>query len=578
MPAVRQFIDAKLCPLRVLVAASALVLSLAAVRSSGAQSVPGAIQPLELPTSIASDWRRLRSLAGDTTALDGYLLRSPSSTLFQSVRAGRRSVPWRRFVPPTFTAVVNSALPYSMNDGALWAGRGLSVRAVGGLAMARGRLRVLIAPEYDLTANAQFDFDRDLFKFHRPSPPEPRYGGGYANPWYSAPYSADLPWRFGSAPRGRLMPGQTGVWYNGGPVEAGITTENAWWGPGIENAIVLSDNAAGVPRLELRSGRPLHTRAGVFEWRWFVGALSESKYFDTDTTNNVRSLAAAAVTWRPAFQPTLTLGATRAVYGTVSGFGAVPFRWFDVFARTSGSSPGRKGPPSSLPSAVDSSLYPGGRAQLFSLFGRWVFPEDGFETYGEFARQTFPRSLRDALTAPTYSAGYTFGAQWRRPAPLTANTLRAQFEMTSLEQAPPLSSRPIDVFYTSRRVVQGYTQQGQVLGAAIGPGASSQLVALDRVGPGSSLGFTLRRIRWNEDVRSTFNWPAYVAYCNHDVSILPGIRGGRAIGSGYVSGEMIVGTRFNVFFQNQSGCPTGGPSKIDMHNTMLTLSFSPFHR
>ncbi len=461
----------------------------------------------------------------------------------------------------------NSDTPFSLNDGGLWAGRGVSGRITGGVAFAQGRFRVVIAPELWASSNARFDHNRGRFKFFLPSPPDTRYGDGFADPWYAQPYSADLPWRYGSTGTGRLNLGQSGAWFNFGAVEVGATTENMWWGPGIRNAIVMSDNAAGVPRLELRTPRPWRTRAGNFEARWMVGALSESPYFDTTKTNDVRSLAAAAVTWNPWFQPTLTLGVTRAVYATAGGYSNVPLRWFDVFAPTG--HPAERAP-------SDSSLYPGGKDQLFSLFGRWVFPADGLEAYAEWARQELPKSVHDFIVDPSQSHGYTLGLQYRKPAPLTKATFRVQAEVTTLEQSPTFKNRPVGVFYTSRRVIQGYTQLGQPIGASIGAGASSQWLALDRVGPKGSIGVTFNRIRWNEDVRSTYNWPAFVAYCNHDVSVLPGLRGGRALGGGYLSGELIAGTRFNEFFQNQSGCPTGGPSRIDVHNTTISLAFTPF--
>lgn len=523
---------------------------------------------IQYPTSDASDRWRMAQLAGDTTRLGGFLLRSPSQFLV-SGSASVGSAWTRRWLAPVVQVVTNSAVPFSLNNAALWAGRGVSGQVTAGLLAGRGRVRIVVAPELWTASNARFDFNRNRTKFFSPSPSEPRYGDGYANPWYVQPYSADVPWRMGDGGTAHLGLGQSGVWYNSGPVEFGATSENMWWGPGIRNAIVMSDNAAGIPRLEFRTARPWRTRAGDFEARWFVGALAESQYFDTTSANDVRSIAAAAVTWRPVFQPTLTLGVTRAVYATASGYSDVPVRWLDVFANT--------GHPADR-ALSDSSLYPGGRDQLLSLFGRWIFPSDGFEAYTEWARQELPRSVHDFIISPSQSHGYTVGLQYRKPAPITATTFRIQVEATTLEQSPTFKNRPVGVFYTSRRVIQGYTQLGKPIGAAIGPGASSQWLALDRVSPTGSVGLTLNRIRWNEDVRSTYNWPAYVGYCNHDVSIMPGVRGGRTLPGGYLSGELVVGTRFNEFFQNQSGCPTGGPSRVDVHNTSVSVSFTPFAR
>jgi len=545
---------------------TAALVAFAPLVARGQATAPRAA--LILPTSRLADQQRLAQLAGDTTGLSAYLLRSPSRELDWNA-TGPDSARRALFLLPRVQLVTNSATPFSMNDGPLWAGRGGNLRLTGGVALRAGPLHVLLAPEFDLSGNAQFDFNvhrPNYYTYYLPPVPFDRYGQGYANPWYVRPYSADVPWRMGKKPLARLVPGQSGVWVGARGVEFGATTENMWWGPGIQNAIVMSDNAAGVPRLELRAAHPIATRFGTIDWRWFTGALKESPWFDTTSTNNIRSLAAAAVTWRPSFQPTLTLGVTRAVYATATGYGQAATRWLDIFARTG---------PVGVPLG-DSTLTPGGKEQLLSLFARWVFPADGFEAYTEWARQEFPRSLHDFLAAPTYSHGYTLGLQWRRPAPITESALRIQAEVTTLEQSSSFRSQPMGVFYTSRRVIQGYTELGQPIGAAIGPGASSQWIAIERVGPTSNFGVTFQRIRWNEDVRSTFNWPAYLGYCNHDVSILPGIRVGHALGGGYLSGVISTGNRLNTWFQNNSGCQ--GPGKVDTHNTSVSITFSPFGR
>jgi hypothetical protein len=546
-----------------------LSLALAAARpatGSAQVTAPPHHAGITYPTSDATDRTRLAQLAGDTSSISGFMLRSPSATLLadSAVRGTARSLTW---LLPDIQLLSNSATPFSMNDGALWAGRGLNARLTTGVDVRRGRLHVVIAPDFLFASNAEFVRNVDDWKFYTPHPPVLRYGDGFADPWYVQPYSADLPWRMGRVPITRIWFGQTGAWYNTGPIEVGATTENMWWGPGIQNAIVMSDNAAGIPRLELRTSHPIRTRIGDFEGHWFVGALSESQYFDTTKANDVRSIAAAAVTWRPVFQPTLTLGITRAVYATANGYGDVPFRWLDVFAAT--------GHPADHPPS-DSSLYPGGRDQLVSLFARWIFPDDGFEAYTEWARQELPSSLHDFIVSPTHSHGYTIGLQYRKPAPLTAGTFRIQAEVTTLEQSGSFKTRPVGVFYTSRRVIQGYTEFGQPIGASIGPGSSSQWLAIDHVSPSSSYGLTLNRIRSNEDVRSNYNWPPAIGYCNHDVSLLPGVRGGHSVGDGYVNAGLIVGDRLNAFFQNRSGCQ--GPSKIDLHPVTVSISYSPFSR
>lgn len=458
----------------------------------------------------------------------------------------------------------NVEYPYSENDGALWGGKGISASVSGGAAMVYGRWHLVVAPTVFFSTNNVFATNENNHYFTPPTPPG--YAAGFANPWYIRPYSADVPWRFGPGAFIKVDPGQSGLWYNTGVVELGITSENMWWGPGIRNAILMSDNAAGVPRFELRMPRPWRTRAGAFDARWFVGALQESPYFDDDPSNDVRSLSSAVVTWRPWFQPLLTLGLERSVFATVKGYEYVPLRLFDVFANT--------GHPADHPPS-DSSLTPGGRDQLIGIFGRWLFPKDGVETYFEWARQELPRSFEEFLDAPTNSHGYTVGLQWLRPAPANHSTIRIQGEITTLEQSSSFRDHNIGVFYTSRRVLQGYTQNGQPIGAAIGPGSSSQWLAFDRIMPTSSWGITFNRVRWNEDVHSTYTWPGFPAYCNHDVSIIGGIRGNRLTSRGTFSGELTLNSRRNVFFQNVGGCLAGSGDLVSRITPNLRLSYSP---
>ncbi|MDQ2891388.1 MAG: capsule assembly Wzi family protein [Gemmatimonadota bacterium] len=547
-------------------AAVSTLLLLAAPSLVDAQQLGTRSAAISYPTSDANSRTRIAQLAGDTARLGAFLLRSPSTVLFgdTALKRGFGGFTWLR---PDLRIVANAALPYSANDGGMWAARGVSERITAGGSLTLGGLRVVLAPELWATSNADYNRITQKGGYYYPQPliPESRYGNGYASEWYVQPFSADLPWRFGKKPLQKLVPGQSGAWYDTGPVQFGATTENMWWGPGIRNAIIMSDNAAGIPRLELRTSHPINTRIGAFEGHWLVGALSESQYFDTTKANDVRSLAAAAVTWRPVFQPTLTLGVSRAVYATATGYSQVLGRWFDVFANT--------GQPANH-AATDSSLTPGGRDQLFSLFARWVFPDDGFETYAEWARQELPVSLHDFVVDPTHSHGYTLGLQYRRPGPLDQPTFTVQGEVTTLEQSGDFKNRPVGVFYTSRRVIQGYTQLGLPIGASFGPGGSSQWLAVDRVWARGQFGVTFNRTRWNEDVRSTYTWPAYLGYCNHDVSLIPGVRGGHVVGGGYISASMTFEKRLNYNFQNVSGCT--GSARVDVSNPSLSISFSPF--
>ena len=495
--------------------------------------------------------------------MDGYLIRSASS--LNPRPAGAQSFS-ASLIAPELYFVNNNAIPFSLNDGAVWAGVGTSSRILFGAQLTAGPLRIILAPEL-VRADNDFFVIRDTLRFYAPPVPKERSADGFAFPWYAiGPYSIDLPTRFGKKPIDRLDAGQSTVMLEYRGVAGGVSNENQWFGPGIRNALILSNNAPGFPHAFLRTSRPWKTRIGSIEARLLAGGLTESHWFDTTSTNNVRSISAFAFSIRPGFEKNLVLGGARAVYGTSMGWDVVGRNFLDAFSNI--------GRPNNR-SLGDSTVSPGGRDQIFSLFGRWVFPDDGFELYTEWARLEFPYSFRDLLTAPNHSQGYTLGIQYARPAFTREGRFRLQGEITSVEQSATWRDRPQGSFYTSRKVIQGYTQMGQPLGAAIGPGASSQWLAFDFIDPAWSFGINAGRIRWNEDVHSTYGFPLYQGYCIHDVSVFPGARGSLNSRFGFISADVSFGNRLNAWFQEQSGCPKGN-STMDIRNRTISVTVGTF--
>ena len=96
------------------------------------------IGPITYPTSDASDRIRLSQLAGDTSHLGAYLLRSPSTILFgdTALVPAHRALQW---LAPDIHVTVNSSIPLSLNEGGMWAGRGVSTRLTGGAKLSTGR-------------------------------------------------------------------------------------------------------------------------------------------------------------------------------------------------------------------------------------------------------------------------------------------------------------------------------------------------------------------------------------------------------------------------------------------------------
>lgn len=496
--------------------------------------------------SDAEDRLRIGQLL-DGPSSPGFLIRSPSQ-LSPSLGAGEGGLRWR-LIEPELRTIWNSDLPFSLNDGALWAGRGTNLRLMAGVRGLSGRFSFVLAPEFLLQRNLAF----------QTIPSQRGDRSPFASPWHEgASGSLDLPLRFGGESFSFVHPGQSSVSAALGRFAVGAATENLWWGPGIRNAIVMSNNAAGIPHLFLRTAAPLRTQLGEFEGRWIAGMLRESAHFDFDPGNDARSISALAIVLQPAVEPNLTVGVARAVYGTVSG-SLFPVRWApDVFRSV--------GRPNAAPASDSSEAA--GRDQIFSLFGRWAFPESGFEAYAEWARFEEPTSLHDFLAEPGHSQGYTLGLQFARPTSSTS-LLRLQSEVTYLEPSPRQQVPGGVSSYASRIVPQGYTHHGQIIGASIGPGASSQWIAGDYLSESWKVGLFGGRIRW--ETAAFYNIPTIPSLIKHDVSVFVGARGGYRVMGLDASAALTIGQRFNYLFQNVS-TDFGAASAVDIRNYTLDLT------
>ena len=453
----------------------------------------------------------------------------------------------------------NSDLPYSLNDDALWAGRGTNVEITLGGGVQLGRVRLIAAPSFVHSDNREYALADPTI-----SPPVPVTRNPFSSPWHAGAQSIDLPIRFGSVPLSRLTAGQSSLIVSAGPVEIGAATENEWWGPGIRNALLLSNNAEGFPHFLVRTAHPVALPFGVIEARWLAGGLTESPYFDFDPSNDLRSIALLGVTLEPRGTSGLTVGAARAVYTESRNWVTALTSFPQALAGV--------GHPDAVPLSDSASV--GGRDALFSLFARYVIPASGAEVYGEWGRTESPLSVRDFLEQPNHSQGYTLGLQWvGAELARTHGRIRIQAEATYLEQSTTYRFRPIGSWYTSHAVPQGYTERGQPLGAAIGPGSSSQFLALDHVATKWQLGAYLTRVRWLEDAETQKEYPiSALGRCSHDVSTLPGVRGRMTTPVGTVFADYSSGWRLNVFFDDSGTC--SGPGRT-ARNKSLTIGITP---
>jgi hypothetical protein len=491
-----------------------------------------------------SDRHRLAGIAPGVTAVED---------------SGRSPPTWRGLhaVAPVAALVYNSALPHSLNDGPLWAGRGLNLGVSAGAGLSHRFGGAVVSAQLVPTVTWAQNRPFQIYPYHTDE------RSPFASPLFPAGVSADLPLRFGSLPLTVLHPGESHVTVSGRSLAGGFSTQQQWWGPGIRNALVISSNAPGIPHLFLRTARPLVSAIGAFEARLIAGTLTESIFFDTISTNDHRAVSGLVVTFRPRAEPNLMLGISRVVYRPSGGPGEALGHAADVLTTW-------ESPRGTLESDLATGAPPDSD-QLISLFWQWTLPDGGFEAYGEWARAEIPRSMAEYLAAPHHTQGYTLGFQLAGPARRRGHLIRLQGEITNLEQSTVFPDRPPPEFYTGRSSPQGFTNRGQVVGAAIGPGSSSQWLAVDYFTRSRSAGVFVGRIRWHTDAfyRQVDPRPA-----RRDVTALAGLRGSGGFWRTHGESEITLARRFNYLYQNE-GYLGDAVDPVDIFNLTLSVKLRP---
>ncbi|MCM2332598.1 MAG: capsule assembly Wzi family protein [Anaeromyxobacteraceae bacterium] len=364
--------------------------------------------------------------------------------------------------PLRLTAGYRNLSPAAGNDGLLWQGRGGAALAAAGVLGRLGPVAWQLSPELAWSQNDHFR-----------TPPGSLPDQPFSSPWYGD--ALDLPQRPGAGPTAAAALGQSFLGAALGGLEAGVSTENRWWGPGRRASLLLSDAAPGFPHAYLGTARPWDPGVGALELLAVWGRLSRSAGFPE---GGHPALAGLAFAWSPRWVPGLHLGFGRVFVETPR---SLRDDWYLSVLEppVKGWVPGGDNP---------------GDNQLLSLWWRWVMPPAGFELYGEWAVQDFSAPDR-MVREPERTTAWTLGFQ--RLAIAGPRWIRVAFELTTTRSALPPGYDA--TFYTHPDDL-GYTHRGQPLGAALGPGGAGFVAEVDVFGPGGRTGVALEWTRRNEDV------------------------------------------------------------------------------
>ncbi len=396
-------------------------------------------------------------------------------------------------LPVSQQVAFKAPIPISMNDGPMIPARGFQSVTSGGVYVKVGPLSLRFQPEIFLAENKTYNGFPD-------------YHSDQAwRAYYLVHNQIDLPEHFGDSPIKNYLLGQSNVKLNFGPISFGVSNENLWWGPGYRNSLLMSNSAPGFKHAIINTNKPITTAIGNFEGQLVAGRLDSSgfiaaqvdqnnpvKRFYQPKYNDWRYFNGIVLTYMPKWIPGLFLGATRAFQFYSESLQASFTNYLPVIL-----------PLQESRTDLDLEMN-GGRDQLASIFIRWLLLKEQAEIYFEYGREDRSADFRDLLLDFTHSRAYIFG--FRKMFSLKAardQHIEVGFEMTQLENLRTERSlyNGMDVsWYVHSQIRHGYTHQGQMLGAGIGPGGNMQSLNISWIKGIKSIGVQLDRYVHNNDL------------------------------------------------------------------------------
>lgn len=364
--------------------------------------------------------------------------------------------PWFAAIQPEIGGIVNTTFPFGLNDGPIWAGRGVTVQAMAGVQGSIGPLEFSLAPRIFRAQNAAFAIVPN------------RLGEPSVFADQESPTTIDLPQRFGDGAYQRLDPGQSWVQLGALGLSVGASTANEAWGPAVERPFLLGTNAAGFAHLFAGTDGPVSLGPLTVSIRLIAGRLDQSPYSPV-IGNPRRYLTGLIGAVRLRQIPGLEIGSGRLFENVWPDSGVTVWDLLSPFLHNP------------LKERRAQAIGNGGEEpdnQLASLFARWIFPASGVAVYGELGREDNSYDLRDLLMEPDHSMTFMVGMQraWVRPQGETL-LLRAELLNSAVSHLVRVRNEAPPYIHTPVR--QGHTQLGQLLGAPDGYGGGGTTVALD---------------------------------------------------------------------------------------------------
>jgi hypothetical protein len=364
-------------------------------------------------------------------------------------------------LPINFTQKLTTHHPYGWNDGAFSLSKGYQFLIGGGVYFQWHKLKIQLRPEFIKTASDYYETN---------------------NYWGAVTPSFK-----------KIMPGQSSIRYDLGPITAGISTENMWWGPGIYNSMLMSNNAPGFLHYTINTNRPINTFAGSFQFQLQAGNLKKDNTHGYENKrlrpslidNGGRYYNSINVSYQPRFLKNIYVGLTRTFQNYTrlksSNSNGFIYNYVPVFV------------------AFFKNTYNDDtvkRDQVAAISARWLMPKENAEMYFEFGFNDAKYNFRDIMMDMAHSSGYVWGFKKLKLINETSY-LNFNIEIARLAQTTSYINRNAGNWYEHSGIIEGYTNLNQIMGGVSGFGNNMQALAVSYNKGWNKLGFIFQHIVQN---------------------------------------------------------------------------------
>ena len=403
------------------------------------------------------------------------------SNLYKHQKKGSQTLFWGSsgalgWLPVAINQQYNSKAPFGWNDASMIPAKGYQMQASLGFFMRMGPLQIKVNPEMVFAQNERFT----NFSNMKIIDPAAQYLINQFNGFIDNPENTV------NGQYRKFLTGQSSISIHFKPVALSLSTENLWWGPGIWNSLVMSNNATGFTHLSFHTTQPLKTGIGFFEWQ-FISGTPTSSQIATGSQAQKGYLNGAVITYQPKWIKGLTIGAIRQYLQFLKDAQTRKY-YVPVF--------------NNLFRANDAdTLIWLHTKQMATVFFRYVLPNSHAELYAEYGRNDASQNLRDLIMSPEHARAYIVGAQKIFTLNRDKGFIQLQTEFTELENNnPEWTIRPQYAgWYMHTYITRGYTNEGKIIGAGIGSSSNCRNIAVQWLKANSSIGINFMQIDHDND-------------------------------------------------------------------------------